>query len=714
MARWSRPTFEDRLLDRRAAALWSLLHFALVLMVPGALLSLATASAPVLAVIIHGVLISTLVGALALLRARRVKLASATFVGVVTVLLAVLQALLGGNGHAHSAGFLLVVLLARSLLGGRAMLLAGAVSLAVIIASGVAEQVGLALPRIGTTTLDESIAAMMFLLFAGMLAHGIVGSLEVALAEEHRLGEAQRRLADRATAIAQLARRGLSAPNQEAFAADAARVLVEVFAAESAWLLQVASGRVSVLAASGRAPTLEAVGVLTRLHAALEVTPRALGDGERLAGAGATQLGAAISQGCLLIVGFAEARALEVATPSVSTIASLLGAAHERERQRDELVQLHKYDAAGRLAGNVGHEFNNLLTAILGEARSIEEESAGATRDGARAIRSAAERGALLTRRLLSVARRNVVQPERLDLARALRHFGASFGRWTTDGVALEIVRGDERLFSVLDPDELEQVLHALCTNAVQAMPGGGLLRIALLRDEAERGSFARLEISDTGHGMTEPTRRRLFEPFFSTRPDGAGLGLATCRAILERVGGSVELAPGPAGGTRATVRLPLAGVEARGADPSLSSIRVVQPLAVVADEKLRLLVVDDEPMVRKVTARALRRAGYDVEEATDGEDALQQLEQKPGIVLVVTDAIMPKLGGVELARRVRAERGLPVILISGYTDALPEGEHEVPFLAKPYDPRELAELVRATLAGRPLPPARDGVERAG
>jgi CheY-like chemotaxis protein len=218
-------------------------------------------------------------------------------------------------------------------------------------------------------------------------------------------------------------------------------------------------------------------------------------------------------------------------------------------------------------------------------------------------------------------------------------------------------------------------------------MPAGGTLTLAarLERDGARR--WVRVEVRDTGTGMDDATQQRLFEPFFSTRAEGAGLGLATIRAILERAGGDIAVNSALGHGTAVALRFPLA----ERADERVSDAPVTRPVG------RAILVVDDDAFMRRAMARVLRLEGFDVLEAEDGVGALEALGSGYPVGLVVTDVVMPRLGGIDLARRVHAERGLPVLLASGYNE-LPPGEVPFPFLAKPFDPEVLITRVREML----------------
>jgi PAS domain S-box-containing protein len=389
-----------------------------------------------------------------------------------------------------------------------------------------------------------------------------------------------------------------------------------------------------------------------------------------------------------------------------------------RKAIEQQLQQSQKLESIARLAGGVAHDFNNVLTAILGGVDVLLERvpEGDPLREGVQEIEDAARRAAGLTRQLLVFSRKEIVQPVLVDLndvvagmARMLRRLiGEDIELVSAPAAGLGRVRAD--------PGQLEQVIVNLAVNARDAMVGGGRLAIetgsAHVDEELARlqevapGRHVVLSVSDTGCGMSGETQAHLFEPFYTTkeRGKGTGLGLSTVYGIVRQSGGFVRVTSRPGGGTTFRIFLPEAeAAEERAPVPA-------EPAAAPTSRGSEtVLLVEDDPLVRRVTARTLRSAGYAVVEATDGSDALRVAAEGPAPDLLVTDLVMPHMGGEALAARFRADHpDARVLLISGYTDhgidprALGD---DVAFLQKPFPPAALARKVRELL-DRALPAA--------
>jgi PAS domain S-box-containing protein len=383
----------------------------------------------------------------------------------------------------------------------------------------------------------------------------------------------------------------------------------------------------------------------------------------------------------------------------------------ERRMLEQELLRAQKMESIGRLAGGIAHDFNNVLTALIGHA-----EQARADLQGAPAIRAeldeivhGAERAAALTRQLLAFARRQVIAPKVIDLGSLLLGLREMLRRLLGNAISLSIEIDPELGPVRADPGQIEQIVVNLAVNARDAMPDGGRVEIALAnlvvegaapaRRALRPGDYVVLSVSDSGVGFDEETARHLFEPFFTTKPDGAGtgLGLATCYGIATQSGGDIWVSSRPGAGARFDVLLPRASEAARP-----------DAIAPSAEELPRgsetVLVVEDEEAVRRVTVRSLRAWGYRVFEAADGEAALALPALREGAVdLIVSDVMMPRLGGVALAEELeRQSSRTRVLLVSGYTnDARLEAGMRLaalPFLHKPFTRDELARAVRNAL----------------
>jgi len=391
----------------------------------------------------------------------------------------------------------------------------------------------------------------------------------------------------------------------------------------------------------------------------------------------------------------------------------------DQVRLEEHVQQAQKLESIGRLAGGVAHDFNNLLTVILSCAESIRRDLAvGAPPDpeDLSELRAAGSKARELTRQLLAFARRQSTAPVALDLDEVVRGSEKLLRRVLGEDVLLK-VETDGTAGSVLcDPGQLDQVILNLAVNARDAMPTGGVLTLATRRVRvgpdtasvdpgAVPGDWVQLEVRDTGVGMSAEVKAHLFEPFFTTKPagQGTGLGLATVYGIVKQAGGHLHVSSEP--GRGASIRLCLPRLAAAAASPTPPR-GIEPPGAVQAGGSERLLVVEDDALVRGVTVRVLRSAGYQVVAASGGAEALELAGQAERPGLVVTDVVMPGLGGREVAEALRTRwPGLPVLYVSGYTrETIGARELAVPrtaFLPKPFTPEGLLEQVRHMLDAR-------------
>ncbi|RMG13044.1 MAG: response regulator [Deltaproteobacteria bacterium] len=394
---------------------------------------------------------------------------------------------------------------------------------------------------------------------------------------------------------------------------------------------------------------------------------------------------------------------------SVLAVAALLALARLVVRERRDaqtlaeqsraLSQSQKLEVVGRIAGGIAHDFNNLLTVILFNLESLSQQVGAdpAAQEMVADIRLAAERGRQLTRRLLTLARRDALQPRPVDLSRVVQQMAPLMRRAVPSRIELHLSRAGERWVVHADPVQVEQVLLNLVINAADAISETGRIDVVVAEGERDGARHVTLSVRDDGCGMSPEVQARAFDAFFSTKPvgTGTGLGLSTCRQIVAALGGTIEVESAPGRGSTFTVWLPATEAE-------------VEEAAAEDDEPLprgseTVLVAEDESGVRELMVRTLGALGYRVLAAVDGVAALQQVEAHGGeIDLVVTDVVMPRLGGQALVEALEARRpGLPVLVISGYPEGsidvlewVPEGA----FLPKPFSGAELAHRVRQAL----------------
>jgi CheY-like chemotaxis protein len=369
-------------------------------------------------------------------------------------------------------------------------------------------------------------------------------------------------------------------------------------------------------------------------------------------------------------------------------------------------------EAEGQLAGGIAHDFNKLLTAILSYCDlQLEEVRQGdPIRGDIEQIRLAGQRAAGLTRQLLAFSRRQVLQPKVLSLNQVVTETNGMLRRLVGADIVLDVACDAGLWYTLADPGQIELVLMNLVVNARDAMPHGGRLTIATSNRElsgesgarpngVRAGSYVALEVSDTGVGIDPGNHARVFEPFFTTKDPGkgTGLGLSTVYGIVKQSGGHITLDSAPGRGATFTMLLP----RYLGNEPPASS-RVDRRRLPGGTETL--LLVEDEAAVRSSARRLLERQGYTVLEARHGADALRLVEEsgRP-IDLVVTDLVMPEMGGKELAERLRAHRpGLKVLFMSGYTEKAIAADGVMPpntgFVEKPFTVEQLMRRLREIL----------------
>ncbi len=375
-----------------------------------------------------------------------------------------------------------------------------------------------------------------------------------------------------------------------------------------------------------------------------------------------------------------------------------------------QLADAQRLQAVGQLAGGIAHDFNNLLTAIAGAAEDLGSKTAEEGQEDLEQIRTSAARGAALVRQLLAFGGQQTLQPRIVALNDAVRSAVPLLQRLLGPGITLRLELEEPGRIVKVDPTQLDQVLVNLAVNARDAMQQTGTLTIAtgwrlLLHAETDGvqtlppGRYATLDVRDTGSGIPPELLPRIFEPFFTTKraAGGTGLGLSTVHGIVRQSGGFLSVQSEAGQGT--CFRLTLPRHEAASLPVGVAA--GTTPLAPPAAPSARLLLVDDEDAVRRVVARALRRAGWDVIEAPSGADAL---DYDPGpLALLVSDVMMPGMDGVALVHALRERQpGLHAILMSGYADAAQRdalAREDILFLAKPFAMADLVQLTHRAIS---------------
>lgn len=371
-----------------------------------------------------------------------------------------------------------------------------------------------------------------------------------------------------------------------------------------------------------------------------------------------------------------------------------------RQQRNEQAEQTQRLEAVGRLAGGIAHDFNNLLTGILSYSDLILQELRpnDPVRSDVEQIRDAGQRAAGLTRQLLAFSRRQLLRPQVVSLNLSITELEPMLQRLLGAEVSLETALDPDLGNILIDPSQVEQALVNLVLNARDAMPTGGQLRLSTLNVELDGSPHIRLRVTDTGIGMDPATQARIFEPFFTTKHGGGGrgLGLSTVYGIVEQSGGRIAVESSPGEGTTFTLDFP----QYQGPEAAIGT--APQRVSGVGTETL--LLVEDESAVRASVRRLLEWHGYTVLEARNGAEALRIYETREGeIDLVLTDILMPEMGGQELVEQLRERRpGLRVVFMSGYAERALTTNGSIPqgtgYLEKPFTVETLMRRVREVL----------------
>jgi signal transduction histidine kinase/ActR/RegA family two-component response regulator len=412
-------------------------------------------------------------------------------------------------------------------------------------------------------------------------------------------------------------------------------------------------------------------------------------------------------------LGFYAGRIYGLFAASFVLATLLMGMARERRAVQQQLVQAQKMEAVGQLTGGLAHDFNNMLGAVIGNLDLAIEEVKD--RPAVLALLNEALEGALrsaeLVKRLLAFSRKQPLNLQTLDLSHTIGKLKPLLCSAMGERVGLDVVIRDDKLWPVkVDPVQLENTILNLCINARDAMPNGGRLTIEMSNFELESpfapdypdltvGKYVALSITDTGAGMPADVVARVFEPFFTTKEvgKGSGLGLSMVYGYMKQSGGGVKIYSEVGIGTTVSLHFP---VGARGA---LDLHPASSPLAIPRGSE-RVLVVEDNPQIRKIAMRIVGALGYKVEEAADAEGALGVLQRIP-CDLVFSDVVLPGMNGIALAGEIRRRHpGLPVLLTSGFSSKIAAGDLRAlgaDFIAKPYRQAALAAALRGALDTR-------------
>lgn len=395
------------------------------------------------------------------------------------------------------------------------------------------------------------------------------------------------------------------------------------------------------------------------------------------------------------------------------TLEAQVATEHRLRETEERLRQSEKMESLGRLAGGVAHDFNNMLQIIVGNAelalKDLKPDSS--TAGFLRAITHASENASLLTRQLLTFSRRNISEPKVVDLNQSVRNLQAMLERLLGPSVRLSVVCEPQPACARTDPHQVDEMLVNLSVNARDAMPQGGELvfeiaAVALDEDACARldaelapGDYIRLTVRDTGLGMDEAVCAKVFEPFYTTKPSGTGLGLAMVYGAMKQNLGTVEALSTRGSGSAFHLYFP----RVHSAPDAAAGMK---PQTALPTSQGTVLFVDDNAEVRIVGAEILRRCGYQVLVGASAEEAIRTAEAHAGkIDLLIADVVMPGMNGPDLAKQLnRIQPGTPVLYTSGYDDHVVAHhgflDPGLTFLAKPYSPTALAQKIREVLDG--------------
>jgi signal transduction histidine kinase len=402
------------------------------------------------------------------------------------------------------------------------------------------------------------------------------------------------------------------------------------------------------------------------------------------------------SWGSVSALGFLTTSLLWVSTERLRRMhAAAKRTAQERDEALRRSISGQKMELVGSLTSGIAHDINNLLTIIVSASSSLRAKASEQDLESQSLLEEleiATSRAALMTGQLLAFGRSPTQQIDDVDLSTAVERTGRLLTRVLGVGTncSFQIEPGVRVRASRTG---LEQIILNLAVNARDAMPEGGSLSMRV----AHAGRFGLIEVSDTGHGMDEATKARVFEPFFTTKSTGTGLGLSTVRQLIEVFGGQIEVKSAPGKGTTFRLLIPLAlSPEPERHTPDSISFRVSR-----RDGRGRILLVEDDRLVQRALARMLRAEGYDVVTASDGREALEILRDDRSFVCIVSDLVMPKMGGEALARELKVLwPELPLLLISGNQELDPEILAGLPrlFLSKPLEEAKLRRALHDLL----------------
>ncbi len=621
----------------------------------------------------------------------------------------------GGLPANNAAAYVIVVMVAGAALGPRPAAFFAVLSALAAGAIAWAELAGLLpAPLVPVTLLNAWISVTITFLLAAVLHNLSIRDLDGALtAASQAFARQQKTQWENETrglhgaALAQLAERALLVPDAKTFCQEAASVAASLLSVEFVFLVEVsAEGEASLVGLHGRdavgtsiavagTPLAEVPVCALRLDVAdLRALIERLGAGPVGGGLLVPVRGRSNGRGFLGVATDGPRTFTRAEEQFLGTLASLIGTLFEREVATDRAQRAQQFEVLGRLASGVAHDYNNLLTVIMGTSDVLRSEMSAARRASlVDDLDHAAESARLLTRQLMAFSGKQVITIGRLDLAAHVGDMFAMMRRLVGDSYVLDVVVPPSPVYVDADRGSIDQIVFNLLVNARDAMPDGGTIEIVV---EAPGDGVVLLQVRDDGVGMDAATQGRMFQPFFTTKPQGTGLGLATVADIVRRHGATIDVATTLGDGATFTVRFPEARAEC-------GTVGAKEP---DGERHGRVLLAEDHSLVRAGTTQMLHSLGYDVVGVGSGREARDRLLKDHNFVILVTDVSMPDGDGRQLVQELFLDgHKLPVLFISGYTEEGPASPMGVSgFLAKPFTREELrVALLTCLSASEPV-----------
>lgn len=695
--------------QRSAALTLRIARLVLVLVLLALVVSLtAPTREPRLLVIIYGPTITAFVLCIVVLQRGRVRAAAWSLTLTTYLLVCVAVFWFGGLKANNAVAFTVVVMIAGTTVNARAALSMSALSSATCMLAWWGEALGvLPQPAAPLTAFNAWLAVTVTLLAAASLHDLAIRSLDEAhtrtreaLDELRASRDDNAALARRDAALAELSRQALRAPSPLGFFPEAARTISATLEGARVYLVgrREDHGGWVLSAEAGEPTTVPDLGpAFAADDTDLTLPPESLAALSRqldLTGVARVRVlsvrGRAEVHALLVVLFPPSTRPPPASDTFLRTVADVLASLFDRAAADEKAQRAQKMEVVGRLASGVAHDFNNLLAGMVGIADELRARHGGQPSDASliRELSSAAHQASLLTKQLLAFSRRRTGERVPIDVGAVARAFVPMMRRLLPADITVDLDVPATPYVVLGDQANVEQIVLNLVVNARDAIGTGG--RVTVRVADGDRPDTLILSVSDDGCGMDPATQRRALQPFFTTKQEGTGLGLATVADIVERMGGAIRLDSEVGRGTTIHITLPREHGQ-------VAVVPISSEHATVTPGNARILLAEDDPLVSRSTVRLLTRAGFVVRAVSSGREALAALDEPYACELVISDVSMPDMTGPQLLEEL-ARRGsqVPVILTSG--NASPDGFERYPFrvlfLAKPFAASALSAMI--------------------